>query len=86
MSNYEVGARMTALQSADGEEIKLLGHGIFKGYLPCDDLGGIPNPCIELDNGKTVWGFQCWWGPEDKVLPKMQKDFPNAKVVEVPAP
>jgi hypothetical protein len=24
------------------------------------------NPCIELDNGGTVWGFQCWWGAEDQ--------------------
>lgn len=19
------------------------------------------NPCIELDSGEVVWGFQCWW-------------------------
>ena len=19
------------------------------------------NPCIELDSGETVWGFECWW-------------------------
>jgi hypothetical protein len=25
------------------------------------------NPRIKLDNGKTVWGCQCWWGPEEKV-------------------
>lgn len=23
------------------------------------------NPRIDLDSGETVWGFQCWWGPED---------------------
>ena len=23
------------------------------------------NPRIDLDDGGTVWGFQCWWGPED---------------------
>lgn len=27
----------------------------------------VKNPCIKLDNGETVWGYQCWWGPEDKV-------------------
>ena len=21
------------------------------------------NPCIYLDSGDVVWGFQCWWGP-----------------------
>jgi len=25
------------------------------------------NPRIKLDNGTIVWGFQCWWGPEDKI-------------------
>jgi len=24
------------------------------------------NPYIELDNGKGVWGAECWWGPEDE--------------------
>jgi hypothetical protein len=23
------------------------------------------NPRIDLDNGTTVWGYQCWWGPLD---------------------
>ena len=22
------------------------------------------NPRIDLDQGGSVWGFQCWWGPE----------------------
>lgn len=24
------------------------------------------NPKIELDNGDVVWGYQCWWGPEER--------------------
>lgn len=27
-----------------------------------DDL--FANPRIDLDDGGTVWGAQCWWGPE----------------------
>jgi hypothetical protein len=27
----------------------------------------ISNPRLKLDNGKTVWGCQCWWGPEDQI-------------------
>lgn len=23
------------------------------------------NPRIDLYNGQTVWGYQCWWGPAD---------------------
>lgn len=26
----------------------------------------ITNPRITLDNGETIWGMECWWGPEDK--------------------
>ena len=26
----------------------------------------IANPRIKLDTGKTVWGCQCWWGPEEQ--------------------
>lgn len=25
------------------------------------------NPKIELDGGGVVWGYQCWWGAEDKL-------------------
>lgn len=31
-----------------------------------DDM--LKNPRIKLDSGKTVWGCQCWWGTEEKVL------------------
>ena len=27
----------------------------------------LKNPRIKLDNGKTVWGCQCWWGPEEQL-------------------
>jgi len=29
------------------------------------------NPCIKLDNGGTVWGCQCWWGPEEQIKTKI---------------
>lgn len=25
------------------------------------------NPCIRLDDGRVVWGFQCWWGSEEYI-------------------
>lgn len=37
------------------------------------DAGQVPadyvhtNPRITLDDGRIVWGAQCWWGPEDAV-------------------
>ena len=40
------------------------------------------NPRIDLDNGSTVWGFQCWWGPEAG----FEEWVAGREVVEVPAP
>jgi hypothetical protein len=37
------------------------------------------NPCIYLDNGDIVWGFQCWWGPKDATLTR----FPDAEIITV---
>jgi hypothetical protein len=33
----------------------------------------LKNPRIKLDSGKTVWGCQCWWGPEDKIKERVMK-------------
>lgn len=37
------------------------------------------NPRIKLDNGKTVWGCECWWGPEAP----SQARFAGRKIVVV---
>lgn len=33
------------------------------------------NPRIDLDNGKTTWGMECWWGPEDQ----MRERYPESE-------
>ncbi len=40
-----------------------------KGYPYFPDT----NPRIKLDNGDTVWGFECWWGPEASVQRQLAK-------------
>jgi len=35
------------------------------GELPQDYVW--TNPRITLDDGRVVWGAQCWWGPEEVV-------------------
>jgi hypothetical protein len=67
----EIGARVGAIQKADNEEVYLYGFGIYqgdeipsRGYLK--DMG-VKNPKILLDNGQTIWGFECWWGEEEKI-------------------
>ena len=34
---------------------------------------GIKNPCIKLDSGKYVWGYQCWWGEKSKTWNRVEK-------------
>lgn len=29
------------------------------------------NPRLTLDDGRVVWGAQCWWGPEDVIRKKI---------------
>ena len=40
------------------------------------------SPCINLDNGRVIWGFQCWWGPVEKV----QRRFPESRYDYITAP
>lgn len=40
------------------------------------------NPCIYLDSGDVVWGFQCWWGPVER----FERKFGNTPRVLVPVP
>jgi len=76
---YEQGIRVGAILSADAESVRLLGYGTYLGdFVPEDDDVGIfgvsfkelgrKNPRILLDSGDVVWGCECWWGPEEKVL------------------
>lgn len=65
MASAKVGERVGVIISADKETVRLAGYGTYEGYLPSPM--GFPNPCIKLDNGQKVWGFESWWGPEEQV-------------------
>lgn len=45
-----------ALQASDDELIEQM-----------KSTSMLTNPCIQLDDGRIVWGFQCWWGNEERV-------------------
>lgn len=30
------------------------------------------NPRITLDDGRVVWGCQCWWGPEEAIRKRIE--------------
>lgn len=74
----EKGTRVGAVMSADDKAVKFFGWGTYAGHeVPGPEVGGfmgtllremkMVNPKINLDDGKVVWGCECWWGPEEKV-------------------
>jgi hypothetical protein len=79
------GTRVIAIRNADESGVYIYGRGIYEGvFVPSQDPDGfdwpIPSPKIKLDNGKVVWGAQCWWGREDAVLER----FAGRPMIEVP--
>ena len=67
MSKRKIGERVGAISHGDAETIYLFGYGVYEGDFVPPERFGIPNPRIRLDNGKTVYGFQCWWGSEERI-------------------
>lgn len=82
MADENLGYRVVAMRDGDGENkiAYIYGEGTYVGRLrppngtktmlgPVDD--SFPkdwrNPCIVLDDGRVVWGCQCWWGPVEKM-------------------
>jgi hypothetical protein len=67
----ELNTRVGAIQSADKDSVHFFGWGNYVGdEVPCRGFlqeAQIPNPCIVLDSGKKVYGFECWWGDAAKV-------------------
>ena len=67
----EKGDRVIAICSAKDGIVKLYGEGVYEGHKVPDSKPfnsvGVKNPCIKLDTGKYIWGFQCWWGSKESV-------------------
>lgn len=85
-----VGDRVGAVLGGDENEVQFLGYGVYEGeFTPEEAVGfladalkeaGRKNPRIKLDNGKIVYGCECWWGGEERVK-KMLEQY--KKVVDV---
>jgi hypothetical protein len=77
MARVQVGERVGAVAYSGNGVAAIYGYGVFEGDTvppknrpgPAAMLGqlDIPNPTIKLDSGQTVYGCECWWGPEDAV-------------------
>ena len=73
----KVNDRVGAVCSANKTTVRLFGYGVYLGdEVPPPEvkLFGVSlaelkhkNPKIRLDNGKVVWGCECWWGGEETV-------------------
>ena len=70
MARADVGERVGAILSANSEEVQLLGYGVYDGMFEHPEFE-IPNPRITLDDGRVVWGVDCWWGKELAVKNKI---------------
>lgn len=67
-----VGARVGALRNVEGDTVFAFGFGVYEGLFDPEtgekSEGIFGNPRIKLDDGRGyVWGFECWWGPEDAI-------------------
>lgn len=70
-SRPQPGDRVGAYLSYDQHHMELLGYGVYQGrHEP--SIKGLATESwvhhkIVLDDGRVVWGFMCYWGPEAKV-------------------
>ena len=68
--------RVTAIQSFKDGVLKTYGDGeLLEDKVPNAEpfkTIEVTNPCIKLDDGGYVWGFQCWWGAVEKVAKKFE--------------
>jgi len=77
------GERVGVIFGRDGSTVSFLGYGIYEGEeVPHTAVGFLvagmiqanrKNPKILLDSGKLVWGCECWWGPEDKIIQRLDR-------------
>lgn len=65
-----IGTRVLAIQKSTEVSAHVFGEGVYLGeripdQSPFKELG-VRNPYIKLDDGTSVWGFQCWWGDVER--------------------
>ncbi len=79
----EIGTRIGTISHNEGDTFYIFGYGTYVGDEVPETAGGwvadglreagVPNPKLVLDNGKVVWGCECWWGPEEQIRKKLEK-------------
>lgn len=61
--------KVLAIRNVKDGKVYLYGEGEYVGDKKPENFP-MKNPCIKLDKGYIVWGFQCWWGSKKEVLQK----------------
>ncbi|MFA5174431.1 MAG: hypothetical protein WC438_04590 [Candidatus Pacearchaeota archaeon] len=75
----EIGKRVGALLKETSSAVYFFGYGVYTGEaIPSNEiiyLGRRYNELfpgdkvakIKLDNGGSIYGCECWWGPEEYI-------------------
>lgn len=75
--------KVIAIQSFNEGVLRKFGEGEYIGDFHIPNNGfKVKNPCIRLDNGKYVWGFQSWWGDVVKFYEKYGKYVKKEIIVD----
>lgn len=80
---HEIGEKVGAILSGDSatSTVKFLGWGTYRGLEKPPNYP-YENPKIELDDGKIVWGFECWWG-NSAGIKKMLSQYEHVVKVDI---
>lgn len=75
-----VGTRVTAILEAKDGVVRSFGDGVYAGDFDLPPAAGGLNfgqksPRIDLDNGKTVWGCESWWGSCEEMRKGIPADW-----------
>ena len=67
----KIGDRVGAILKADRKTVHLFGYGTYDGeYAPSSEWlyhPAVLSAKITLDDGRVIWGHQCWWGDEEEI-------------------
>ena len=88
-----IGERVGAILCQEEDRIEFLGYGVYEGdFFPAEAVGAVAkdvqetrftNPRIRLDNGKVVYGCECWWGNEDEIKSALEEHVRHGyKIIE----
>ncbi len=78
--------RVIAIESLKDGKLRSYGEGDMEHRVPDQwpwNENSIKNPCIKLDSGQYVWGFQCWWFPVEQFKKDYEEAIKNQKIIKV---